>query len=197
MPQGAIEAHDVKTRQAGRVTFIEFHLVVPGSMTVACFARHVRPHRARAQAGRRRRRGAYSRRARGRSQARGRRPGGIGRLTSSASGVARLGGGKAASSARRSSLSSVTSSALMLARTCSNRVALGIVIMPGMPHHPRQCDGRWFYPMLVGNFFQRRLCEQFTLPERRIGHHHHACCASLIQQLPFDAAASPGDRGLD
>jgi cation diffusion facilitator family transporter len=32
---GAIEAHDVKTRQAGRVTFIEFHLVVPGSMSVA------------------------------------------------------------------------------------------------------------------------------------------------------------------
>ena len=32
---GAIEAHDMKTRQAGRVTFIEFHLVVPGGMTVA------------------------------------------------------------------------------------------------------------------------------------------------------------------
>ena len=28
--EGAIEAHDVKTRTAGRVTFIEFHLVVPG-----------------------------------------------------------------------------------------------------------------------------------------------------------------------
>lgn len=33
--EGAIEAHDVRTRTAGRVTFIEFHLVVPGSMTVA------------------------------------------------------------------------------------------------------------------------------------------------------------------
>lgn len=32
---GAIEAHDVKTRNAGRVTFIEFHLVVPGDMSVA------------------------------------------------------------------------------------------------------------------------------------------------------------------
>lgn len=32
---GAIEAHDIKTRVAGPVTFIEFHLVVPGSMTVA------------------------------------------------------------------------------------------------------------------------------------------------------------------
>lgn len=32
---GAIEAHDVKTRTAGRATFIEFHLVVPGSMSVA------------------------------------------------------------------------------------------------------------------------------------------------------------------
>ncbi len=32
--EGAIEAHDVKTRTAGRVTFIEFHLVVPGDMTV-------------------------------------------------------------------------------------------------------------------------------------------------------------------
>ena len=33
--EGAIEAHDVKTRTAGRVTFVEFHLVVPGGMTVA------------------------------------------------------------------------------------------------------------------------------------------------------------------
>jgi cation diffusion facilitator family transporter len=33
--QGAIEAHDLRTRQAGRMTFIEFHLVVPGSMSVA------------------------------------------------------------------------------------------------------------------------------------------------------------------
>ena len=32
---GAIEAHDVKTRTAGRATFIEFHLVVPGGMSVA------------------------------------------------------------------------------------------------------------------------------------------------------------------
>ncbi|MEX0853955.1 MAG: cation diffusion facilitator family transporter [Bauldia sp.] len=32
---GAIEAHDVRTRAAGRVTFIEFHLVVPGSMAVS------------------------------------------------------------------------------------------------------------------------------------------------------------------
>jgi cation diffusion facilitator family transporter len=31
---GALEAHDVRTRQAGRATFIEFHLVVPGGMTV-------------------------------------------------------------------------------------------------------------------------------------------------------------------
>jgi cation diffusion facilitator family transporter len=31
---GAIEAHDIRTRQAGRATFIEFHLVVPGTMTV-------------------------------------------------------------------------------------------------------------------------------------------------------------------
>ena len=33
--QGAIEAHDLRTRHAGRTTFIEFHLVVPGTMTVA------------------------------------------------------------------------------------------------------------------------------------------------------------------
>jgi cation diffusion facilitator family transporter len=32
--EGAIEAHDVRTRQAGRFTFIEFHLVVAGTMTV-------------------------------------------------------------------------------------------------------------------------------------------------------------------
>lgn len=32
---GAIEAHDVRTRAAGRATFIDFHLVVPGAMSVA------------------------------------------------------------------------------------------------------------------------------------------------------------------
>lgn len=32
---GAIEAHDLRTRSAGPTTFIEFHLVVPGGMTVA------------------------------------------------------------------------------------------------------------------------------------------------------------------
>ncbi|WP_029003452.1 cation diffusion facilitator family transporter [Azorhizobium doebereinerae] len=32
---GAIEAHDLRTRHAGRMTFVEFHLVVPGDMTVA------------------------------------------------------------------------------------------------------------------------------------------------------------------
>jgi cation diffusion facilitator family transporter len=31
----ALETHDLRTRHAGRTTFIEFHLVVPGSMTVA------------------------------------------------------------------------------------------------------------------------------------------------------------------
>jgi cation diffusion facilitator family transporter len=31
---GAIEAHDLQTRAAGPVTFIQFHLVVPASMTV-------------------------------------------------------------------------------------------------------------------------------------------------------------------
>lgn len=31
---GAIEAHDIRTRQAGRMTFVEFHLVVPGTMSV-------------------------------------------------------------------------------------------------------------------------------------------------------------------
>ena len=31
---GAIEAHDIRTRQAGKMMFIEFHLVVPGAMTV-------------------------------------------------------------------------------------------------------------------------------------------------------------------
>jgi cation diffusion facilitator family transporter len=31
---GALEAHDVRTRTAGHVTFIEFHLVVPADMTV-------------------------------------------------------------------------------------------------------------------------------------------------------------------
>ncbi len=31
---GALQAHDVRTRTAGPATFIEFHLVVPGGMTV-------------------------------------------------------------------------------------------------------------------------------------------------------------------
>ena len=32
--EGAIEAHDIRTRQAGRVIFIDFHLVVTGAMSV-------------------------------------------------------------------------------------------------------------------------------------------------------------------
>ncbi len=32
--EGALEAHDIRTRQAGKMTFIDFHLVVPGAMTV-------------------------------------------------------------------------------------------------------------------------------------------------------------------
>jgi cation diffusion facilitator family transporter len=31
---GAVEAHDLRTRHAGQATFIDFHLVVPGEMTV-------------------------------------------------------------------------------------------------------------------------------------------------------------------
>lgn len=31
---GAVEAHDLRTRHAGSATFVEFHLVVPGDMTV-------------------------------------------------------------------------------------------------------------------------------------------------------------------
>lgn len=31
---GAFEAHDLRTRRAGQATFLEFHLVVPGDMTV-------------------------------------------------------------------------------------------------------------------------------------------------------------------
>lgn len=32
--EGAIEAHDLRTRHAGRMTFVEFHLVVDGAMSV-------------------------------------------------------------------------------------------------------------------------------------------------------------------
>ena len=32
--KGAVEAHDLRTRAAGSATFIEFHLVVPGAITV-------------------------------------------------------------------------------------------------------------------------------------------------------------------
>ncbi len=31
---GAIEAHDLRSRRSGRLTFLEFHLVVPGAMSV-------------------------------------------------------------------------------------------------------------------------------------------------------------------
>lgn len=31
---GALQVHDIRARHAGRITFIEFHLVVPGGMTV-------------------------------------------------------------------------------------------------------------------------------------------------------------------
>jgi cation diffusion facilitator family transporter len=31
--EGALEAHDVRTRHAGKLTFIEFHLLVPGEMS--------------------------------------------------------------------------------------------------------------------------------------------------------------------
>ncbi len=33
--EGALEVHDLRTRHAGSMTFLEFHLVVPGAMTVA------------------------------------------------------------------------------------------------------------------------------------------------------------------
>ncbi|MBN9889190.1 cation diffusion facilitator family transporter [Salipiger abyssi] len=32
--EGAVEAHDLRSRRAGRALFVEFHLVVPGGMTV-------------------------------------------------------------------------------------------------------------------------------------------------------------------
>ncbi|MCF1710885.1 cation diffusion facilitator family transporter [Tabrizicola sp. J26] len=32
---GAVEAHDLRTRHAGQATFIEFHLVVPGALSVS------------------------------------------------------------------------------------------------------------------------------------------------------------------
>jgi cation diffusion facilitator family transporter len=32
---GAIQAHDLRTRNAGRMTFVDFHLVVPGEQTVS------------------------------------------------------------------------------------------------------------------------------------------------------------------
>lgn len=33
--EGAIEVHDMRTRHAGQATFVDFHLVVPGEMSVA------------------------------------------------------------------------------------------------------------------------------------------------------------------
>ncbi|WP_226621898.1 cation diffusion facilitator family transporter [Alloyangia pacifica] len=34
--EGAVEAHDLRSRRAGQAVFLEFHLVVPGDMTVDC-----------------------------------------------------------------------------------------------------------------------------------------------------------------
>ena len=34
--EGALEAHDLRTRHAGKMTFVDFHLVVPGEMSVSC-----------------------------------------------------------------------------------------------------------------------------------------------------------------
>ncbi|MBE9639519.1 cation diffusion facilitator family transporter [Salipiger mangrovisoli] len=34
--EGAVEAHDLRSRRAGQAVFLEFHLVVPGEMTVDC-----------------------------------------------------------------------------------------------------------------------------------------------------------------
>lgn len=32
--EGAVEAHDLRTRHAGQASFVEFHPIVPGEMTV-------------------------------------------------------------------------------------------------------------------------------------------------------------------
>ena len=32
---GSIEVHDLRARHAGRLTFLDFHLVVPGTMSVS------------------------------------------------------------------------------------------------------------------------------------------------------------------
>ena len=42
---GAIEAHDLRMRHAGKLTFLEFHLVVPGLDDGGRVARDLRPHR--------------------------------------------------------------------------------------------------------------------------------------------------------
>ncbi len=56
--EGAIEAHDLRTRHAGRMTFVDFHLVVPGAHERQRGAPHLRPHRGGA-AGRDRRGGDH------------------------------------------------------------------------------------------------------------------------------------------
>ena len=69
---GAIEAHDLRTRRAGRMTFIEFHLVVPGTMAVSVSHDICdRIERALQRAGGRRA-DQHPRRARGEGEAHGR-----------------------------------------------------------------------------------------------------------------------------
>jgi divalent metal cation (Fe/Co/Zn/Cd) transporter len=43
----ALEAHDLHAYHAGKMTFVDFHLVVPGDMAVSCvpIAVHVEPLR--------------------------------------------------------------------------------------------------------------------------------------------------------
>ena len=46
---GAIEAHDLRMRTTGRMTYLEFHLVVPGTMPVAEAHHDLRPGRGGAE----------------------------------------------------------------------------------------------------------------------------------------------------
>ncbi len=47
--QGALEAHDLRTRHAGRLTYLEFHLVVPAAMRFATPTRSATASRRRCE----------------------------------------------------------------------------------------------------------------------------------------------------
>ena len=102
--------------------------------------------------------------------------------------VARLGGGKAASRAARSSLSRVTSIGRDVGAHVVGVGGLRDRDDAGLAQHPGKRDGRRIAAVLVGDLLQWRLAQQRALAQRRVGHDHDLGLLALGQELPLDAA---------